>query len=423
MCRGRSCALKTSLNKGGGLVGADLVSAQGFLRNQEITLCRGKSCACPKAYEGITLIALIITIIILLILAMTSVALVMRNNLIKNTQYAAEEYQIAAEKEAIELAYEEWVMDNNENADLNMDGQASVDLNDNGNGWKVKFNSSKHEYAVDKDGKISGPTSSSSQGGTGGESGGGGEQGDEGQDTQYNLPKFEDIDENKTLEWDGDGDGETEEWLVVEKTESEAVIVSKDVMGSLTLGTECKWTIDGGEEELDWEDEEIKNDADIDNSGSLDELEKAVYSYNHGVEIINRYCEDLIKNAPRNSVKSLGVDEESDIEDIYESEHLQKWRSSLSGKVKCANETYSEPWATEMSDEQKKSSESYWFAARAIKDSSTDLRFYICRVYKNSAYVSEGSHLWYITYSSYYTYARTNGVRPVVSIKYPDSYK
>lgn len=56
-----------------------------------------------KNQKGVTLIALIVTIIVLLILAMTSVSLVLRTNLIKKSQQARNEYIEAADQENQEL--------------------------------------------------------------------------------------------------------------------------------------------------------------------------------------------------------------------------------------------------------------------------------------------------------------------------------
>ena len=56
-----------------------------------------------KNQKGVTLIALIVTIIVLLILAMTSVSLVLRTNLIKTSQQARNEYIEAADQENQEL--------------------------------------------------------------------------------------------------------------------------------------------------------------------------------------------------------------------------------------------------------------------------------------------------------------------------------
>ena len=58
-----------------------------------------------KNNRGITLIALIVTIIVLLILAMTSVSLVLRNNLIEKAKTAKNEYEQAAKNESDELNY------------------------------------------------------------------------------------------------------------------------------------------------------------------------------------------------------------------------------------------------------------------------------------------------------------------------------
>ena len=56
-----------------------------------------------KNQKGVTLIALIVTIIVLLILAMVSVTLILRTNLIKKSQSAKEEYESAAAAEKSEL--------------------------------------------------------------------------------------------------------------------------------------------------------------------------------------------------------------------------------------------------------------------------------------------------------------------------------
>ena len=73
-----------------------------------------------KGENAITLIALIVTIIVLLILAMTSVSLVLRENLIKKAKTAKNEYEQAAQNEAESLnAFEdelnEYFKNNNEN--------------------------------------------------------------------------------------------------------------------------------------------------------------------------------------------------------------------------------------------------------------------------------------------------------------------
>ncbi len=109
--------------------------------------------------SGITLIALILTIIILLILAMVSISYIMRENIIKHAETAVDQYQIEAEKEAIELAYGEYAMDKaTEKSDvtLKVDGTDNVKQDSKTGSWTVIFPNG-NVYTVDKNGNITGP--------------------------------------------------------------------------------------------------------------------------------------------------------------------------------------------------------------------------------------------------------------------------
>ena len=61
-----------------------------------------------KAQKGITLIALIITIVILLILALVTIGAVKDSKIIDHAQNASSEYTVEQEKEQIGLALGEW---------------------------------------------------------------------------------------------------------------------------------------------------------------------------------------------------------------------------------------------------------------------------------------------------------------------------
>ena len=63
-----------------------------------------------KQTKGITLIALIITIIILLILAMVSIRLIMNNGIIAKAEKATNDYSVSEEKEQIQLGYTDYQM-------------------------------------------------------------------------------------------------------------------------------------------------------------------------------------------------------------------------------------------------------------------------------------------------------------------------
>ena len=63
-----------------------------------------------KNKNGITLVALIITIIVLLILAMVSISLVMNSGIINKSKTAVDKYSQEEVQEQIKLAYSEWQM-------------------------------------------------------------------------------------------------------------------------------------------------------------------------------------------------------------------------------------------------------------------------------------------------------------------------
>lgn len=65
-----------------------------------------------KANKGITLVALIITIIVLLILAGVSITFALQGNLINNAQTAVNEYNNAATNEAELLNFINQTIDN-----------------------------------------------------------------------------------------------------------------------------------------------------------------------------------------------------------------------------------------------------------------------------------------------------------------------
>ena len=64
-----------------------------------------------KKQKGITLVALVITIIVLLILAMVSIKIVMDGGLITRASKATDTHTIEAEKEAIAIGYAAYQMD------------------------------------------------------------------------------------------------------------------------------------------------------------------------------------------------------------------------------------------------------------------------------------------------------------------------
>ena len=116
-----------------------------------------------KTTNGITLIALVITIIVLLILAGVTIAtLTGENGILTRASEASEQTEIAEEEEAIRLAYSGVLADNNgsgvsasELQDELRNNGYNATVTDNGDGtFTVKFESGR-EYTINADGSIS----------------------------------------------------------------------------------------------------------------------------------------------------------------------------------------------------------------------------------------------------------------------------
>ena len=105
--------------------------------------------------KAITLVALIITIIVLLILAMVSIRLVMNDGIIGKAEKSTNDYSTAEEKEQIQLGYKEYQMAqfSGETPVLKVEGAKKVEAKEGG-GWTVTFPSEKI-YDVTEGGIIS----------------------------------------------------------------------------------------------------------------------------------------------------------------------------------------------------------------------------------------------------------------------------
>ena len=126
--------------------------------------CKEQERKTIKKNNGITLIALVITIIVLLILAGVTIAtLTGENGILTRASEASEQTEIAEEKEAIGVAYAGVLADNNGTGvsagelqdELEKNGYKAT-VTDNGNGtYTVKFESGR-EYTINADGIIEG---------------------------------------------------------------------------------------------------------------------------------------------------------------------------------------------------------------------------------------------------------------------------
>ena len=97
-----------------------------------------------KNNKGITLVALVITIIVLLILAMVSIRIVIDGGLIAKASDATKQHKIAKEIEDIDLRYKRYqiekITNNGYTLEEAFEGMDNVTITEILGGWKIKIN-------------------------------------------------------------------------------------------------------------------------------------------------------------------------------------------------------------------------------------------------------------------------------------------
>ena len=104
--------------------------------------------------KGITLVALVITIIVLLILAMVSIKIAIDGGLTTKASDATKQHIIASEEEAIQTGYAAYQIElaQKGTADLKVKGAKKV--TPKGEDWNVTFTKTNNEYELKKDGTV-----------------------------------------------------------------------------------------------------------------------------------------------------------------------------------------------------------------------------------------------------------------------------
>ena len=328
--------------------------------------------------RGITLVALVITIIVLLILAMVSIKIAIDGGLITKASKATDTHTIGAEKEAIAIGYSEYQIDlaNNKPESLTV---KDATTEKNSEGWKVTFSATTgNVYTINNKGEITGPTKEEKteddiamekyalgdnlQGQVMGnlisdkdnmifkQLNGkdvtyldmapyvtGGETIDAAFYLKYNnkvyrvqtgfnnddllanttkrVTKVYDIPENvETIKYSYDGTKDNEKDWVVLYKDETAK--TAEILSPETIGT-----LKLGRE-----------DAEAQGSNNW---EKAVYSYNHAIERLNNYASSLVTNTNKISVRSVGNNSTNPNyrnTTKYTSKTIKNWNCAIDGK-------------------------------------------------------------------------------------------
>ena len=329
--------------------------------------------------RGITLVALVITIIVLLILAMVSVKIAIDGGLITKASKATDTHTIGAEKEAIQTGYASYQMAivKGENVSKPTIKGAEV-LEEPNNSWLVRFK--KNTYTIDNNGVTLGPIKS-----------------------EVDMS----IKEGDKVKYSYDGTKENEkEWIVLYKDEKTktAEIISPEAIGKLTLG--CRDTEAQG-----------KND-----------FEKAIYSYNHAIERINDYTASLVTNPNKISVRSVGSnpsDPNKRNTEKYKSDELESWNCKYDGKIVAETAKMLEGSdRNESTDEEQMKKlgifdigEFYWVSSREVLDYNDSIYFSVLGVNLVNSYFGAPLLVFYSdSRVRLGTNPDTSAVRPVVKI-------
>ena len=239
---------------------------------------------------------------------MVSVNLILRDNLILKAQSAKEEYESSAQKEAIAL-----------------------------NEFETEVN--KHI-----------PT------GSGGNNSGGdsnaGEKENPSENEDNKLPDVSKLEEGDTVQWDSNKDRTTETWIVFNKKEKYAEIISASVMGSLTLGSGDSLS--------------QVSVPDVDEDGDVDDGDRAVASYNNAIDTINNYCKELITAIESDKVRSVGASTECTSE-YYTISVMDSWKNGIfNGKALDSDWAYGSDYSqiSKLNIFDTVGENNYWIASR-----------------------------------------------------------
>ena len=424
--------------------------------------------------KGITLVALVITIIVLLILAMVSIKIAIDGGLITKAKDATDTHIIGAEEEAIQLGYSEYQIDlaNNKPASLTVKDATTEQTAE---GWKVTFSGTTgNVYTINNKGKITGPTKEEKteddmamEKYALGDNLQGQVMGNllsdkdnmifkqlNGKDVTYldMAPYFtggEKIDAAFYLKYnnkvyrtqlDMQDDGSNYEvWI----TKSVAKVY--DIPANVET---IKYSYDGTKEnEKDWivlyKDETAKTaeilspeaigklklgKEDTEAQGSND-WEKAVYSYNHAIERLNNYAASLVTNPNKISVRSVGSNPSNPNyrnTTKYTSETIKNWNCSLgsnAGATKVTVNGIAEVGENNLEQDFVRmralgvasTGSEYWLASRYVDADSDDVNFNVDVVYSDGSF--SGSNLFDAHSSGIAnTISYECAVRPVVKI-------
>ncbi len=207
--------------------------------------------------------------------------------------------------------------------------------------------------------------------------------------TTYKSEELEVIYEPKGKE----GQKTTDEWTILYDNGSTAEAVSPTAMGELRLGYA-----------------EGTTDSDT-------QLSQAIESYNSAITTINNYCKNL-EGLPTNSgVRSVGASEETTTTK-YSSDNLAKWNSACNGVVLEGDTNFEQDLVRMTYWGVNNVGATYWLASRVVYGSSDSVQFSVNFI-RETGGIDFGDYFLCNIDSSGNANGKSNSlaVRPIITIE------
>ena len=232
-----------------------------------------------------------------------------------------------------------------------------------------------------------------------------------------------DLKVGSEFEMDANNDGTNETWIVLydgtadHLNENEIEVISKNTMGELALGKS--------------DTEAIEKATDLDGNNTVEDIEKAIYSYNNAIDRINNYCASLIK-IDNLGIRSVGS---KPSEPSYRNTTTPS-PTGISAADSWSNKTawekygvlgedgdtnYTNDWSQMQTlGIQRSDGEHYWMASRGVNATSGGINYGVYWVFSDGLYGASFNYLGRVVANGYaFGDSRSYAVRPVIKLQYP----
>ena len=350
-----------------------------------------------KQTNGITLIALIITIIILLILAMVSIRILMNEGIIKHAQNAANEYQRvrAEEIEKIDITQEHIAQYYKDDSDLEV--------------LKKYFIGKKTNDLIKENGFI---------------------------DDETTIGSGQKLKQLTGGIWAFDPNGAMYFWSYVTYNEKDCYRLSTDIYTSKITnveyvytpkgeeGKKYKHTVNGQEEEwiCIYDNGDTVQLVSPNTIGQItlgtNDVDQAIYNYNNVIHILNKFCRDTLNDETARCIGSNPEDPDNDEAETYISDDLAIWyNGEYNNKGKKGNQIFEKDFVRMAYHGLIPSNEGYFIAAREVS-SSGYVSFDSMFVMKDFGWIAGDWMLWSVSEKEVKGNEKpVGGVRAIVTVE------